>query len=191
MADINTASGIKERAEIDLGLSSDAYTDAQWNSLTERAVTRINRKLNLTDQDGELVLANGTYTRSDAGELSDSVTDIVLLQVECILAKTLRRSAVSKGIRVKDGDSSIDTTAGFDGHAGVVDDICGELNQAIIDYKVQDPDGEAGAAAFGKLVTYDNSEIIIDVDHNGQTSRQRDYRSPFDPTDEGLNNYPG
>lgn len=191
MADINTASGIKERAEIDLGLSSDAYTDAQWNSLTERAVTRINRKLNLSGQDGELVLANGTYTRSDAGELSDSVTDIVLLQVECILAKTLRRSAVSKGIRVKDGDSSIDTTAGFDGHAGVVDDICGELNQAIIDYKVQDPDGEAGAAAFGKLVTYDNSEIIIDVDHNGQTSRQRDYRSPFDPTDEGLNNYPG
>lgn len=191
MADINTASGIKERAEIDLGLSSDAYTDAQWDSLTERAVTRINRKLNLTDQDGELVLASGTYTRSDAGELSDSVTDIVLLQVECILAKTLRRSAVSKGIRVKDGDSSIDTTAGFDGHAGVVDDICGELNQAIIDYKVQDPDGEAGAAAFGKLVTYDNSEIIIDVDHNGQTSRQRDYRSPFDPTDEGLNNYPG
>lgn len=191
MADINTASGIKERAEIDLGLSSDAYTDAQWDSLTERAVTRINRKLNLSGQDGELVLANGTYTRSDAGELSDSVTDIVLLQVECILAKTLRRSAVSKGIRVKDGDSSIDTTAGFDGHAGVVDDICGELNQAIIDYKVQDPDGEAGAAAFGKLVTYDNSEIIIDVDHNGQTSRQRDYRSPFDPTDEGLNNYPG
>jgi hypothetical protein len=191
MADINTASGIKERAEIDLGLSSDAYTDAQWDSLTERAVTRINRKLNLTDQDGELILASGTYTRSDAGELSDSVTDIVLLQVECILAKTLRRSAVSKGIRVKDGDSSIDTTAGFDGHAGVVDDICGELNQAIIDYKVQDPDGEAGAAAFGKLVTYDNSEIIIDVDHNGQTSRQRDYRSPFDPTDEGLNNYPG
>ena len=123
--------------------------------------------------------------------MSDSVTDIVLLQVECILAKTLRRSAVSKGIRVKDGDSSIDTTAGFDGHAGVVDDICGELNQAIIDYKVQDPDGEAGAAAFGKLVTYDNSEIIIDVDHNGQKSRQRDYRSPFDPTDEGLNNYPG
>ena len=191
MADINTASGIKERAEIDLGLSSDAYTDAQWDSLTERAVTRINRKLNLTDQDGELVLASGTYTRSDAGELSDSVTDIVLLQVECILAKTLRRSAVSKGIRVKDGDSSIDTTAGFDGHAGVVDDICGELNQAIIDYKVQDPDGEAGAAAFGKLVTYDNSPIIIDVDHDGQTSTQRDYRSPFDPTDEGLNNYPG
>lgn len=191
MADINTASGIKERAEIDLGLASDAYTDAQWVSLTERAVSRINRKLNLTGQDAELTLSAGTYTRSDSEAVTDSVGDIVLLQVECIVAKTLRRSAVSKGIRVKDGDSSIDTTAGFDGHAGVVEDICGELNQAIIDYKTQDPDGEAGAAAFGKLVTYDNSEIIIDVDHNGQTSRQRDYRSPFDPTDEGLNNYPG
>jgi hypothetical protein len=191
MADINTASGIKERAEVDLGLASDAYTDAQWVSLTERAVSRINRKLNLSGQDSEITLSAGTYTRSDSGAITDSIGDIVLLQVECIVAKTLRRSAVSKGIRVKDGDSSIDTTAGFDGHAGVVDDICGELNQAIIDYKTQDPDGEAGAASFGKLITYDNSEIIIDVDHNGQTSTQRDYRSPFDPNNEGLNNYPG
>lgn len=191
MADINTASGIKERAELDLGLASTAYTDAQWDSLTERAVSRINRKLNLSDQDGELILSTGTYTRSDAEALSESITDIVLLQVECIIAKTLRRSAVSKGIRVKDGDSSIDTTAGFDGHAGVVDDICGELNKALVDYQVQDPDGQAGAASFGGLITYDNSNIIVDADHNGQTARQRDYRSPFDPTDEGLNNYPG
>jgi len=180
MAAINTASGIKERAELDLGLTDTAYTNAQWDSFTERSVSRINRKLNLEDQDGELVYTSGTYVRSDAADVSQSVSDIVLLQAECIIAKGLRRSAVSKGIRVKDGDSSIDTTAGFDGHGGVVEDICGELSQAIIDYKVQDPDSEAGAAAFGELITYDNSNVRTDKSHNGDSAGERDYTSPFD-----------
>ena len=182
MADINTASGVKERSELDLGLESTAYTDAQWISLLDRSVGRINRKLSLTGTDAELTLTSETYARSDAEAVTGSVGDIVLLQVQCLIAKALKRSAVSKGIKVKDGDSEIDTTAGLDGHGSVADDICQELEQAIIDYKVADPDGESGAAAFGDLVTYDNSEIITDVDHNGQTWVQRDSRSPFDPS---------
>lgn len=180
MAAINTASGIKERAELDLGLASDAYTDTQWVSITERSVSRINRKLNLEDQDGELVYTSGTYTRDDAADVSQSVSDIVLLQAECLVSKALRRTAVSKGIRVKDGDSSIDTTSGFSGHGDIVDDFCGELSQAIIDYKVQDPDLEAGAAAFGGLITYDNSNTLTDASHNGDSAGERDYTSPFD-----------
>jgi hypothetical protein len=180
MADVNTVSGIKERSEVDLGLSTTAYNNAEWTSLVDRSVSRINRKLSLEGGDGELTLASGTYTRSDLGNLSDSITDIVLLQTECIVVKSLRRSSISKGIRVKDGDSSIDTTASFGGHDDVVSDICGELDKAILDYQVADPDGEAGAAAFGDLITYDDQEIIVDQDHNGQTGGQRDYRSPFD-----------
>jgi len=180
MAALNTVSGVKERAAVDLGLASDAYTDSEWDSLVDRSVSRINRKLSLSGNDGELTLASGTYTRSDAGAVTDSVGDIVLLQTECVIAKSLRRTAVSKGIRVKDGDSSIDTTASFDGHNNIVEDVCGELNSAIIEYKSSDPDGESGAATYGGLVTYDDQEIIVDQDHNGQTFSSRDYRSPFD-----------
>ena len=180
MSALNTVSGVLERATVDLGLASDAYTNAEWDSLVDRSVSRINRKLNLTSNDGELTLASGTYTRDDAGAVTDSVGDIVLLQTECIIAKSLRRTAVSKGIRVKDGDSSIDTTASFDGHNDIVEDVCGELDKAILDYQVADPDGESGAATFGDLITYDDQEIIVDQDHNGQTFSSRDYKSPFD-----------
>ena len=180
MSEVNTVSGIKERSQVDLGLDDSAYTNAEWDSLVDRSVSRINRKLSLEGRDAELTLASGTYTRSDEGDLSDSITDIVLLQTECIVVKSLRRSSISKGIRVKDGDSSIDTTASFGGHDDVVSDICGELDKAILDYQVSDPDGESGAAAYGDLITYDNQEIIVDQDHNGQTGGQRDYRSPFD-----------
>jgi len=180
MSALSTVSGVKERATVDLGLASDAYTDAEWDSIVDRSVTRTNRKLSLTGNNGELALVSGTYTRSDAGAVTDSVGDIVLLQSECLITKALRRTAVSKGIRVKDGDSSIDTTASFGGHDSIVEDVCGELATAINEYKSSDPDGESGAATYGGLVTYDDQEIIVDQDHNGQTFSSRDYRSPFD-----------
>ena len=186
MSALNTVSGVRERALVDLGLATDAYTDSEWDSLVDRSVTRINRKLSLTGNNGELTLAAGTYTRDDAVAVSDSVGDIILLQTECIVTKALRRAAVSKGIRVKDGDSSIDTTASFDGHDSIVNDVCGELDSAIIEYNSTDPDGEAGAASFGDLITYDNSDITVDQDHNGETFSSRDYRSPFDNSGDAV-----
>ena len=186
MAAINTVSGILERSTIDLGLASDAYTNTEWDSLVSRSVVRINRKLSLTGNDGELTLASGTYTRDDAAAVTDSIGDIVLLQTECIISKSLRRSAVSKGIRVKDGDSSIDTTASFTGHNDIVEDICGELSEALTSYLTVDPDGEAGAATHGGLITYDNSEITTEQNHNGETTHLRDYRSPFDESSDSI-----
>jgi hypothetical protein len=186
MSALNTVSGIKERATVDLDLAAAAYTDSEWDSLLERSVIRINRKLALTGNDGELTLAAGTYTRDDAVAVSDSIGDIVLLQTECIIAKSLRRAAVSKGIRVKDGDSSIDTTASFPGHDNIVTDICQELESAIVGYRASDPDGEAGAGTFGDIITYDNSPIDMAQDHNGQTFGDRDYSSPFDSSGDAV-----
>ncbi len=180
MSAINTVSGVKERAELDLALASGAYTNAQWDSLVERSVSRVNRKLGLDGRDGELTLASGTYTRSDADPVTSAIGDIVLLQTECIIVKSVRRSATGKGIKVKDGDSSIDTTASFGGYDDVVNDICGELDKAIIDYQTTDPDGESGAATHGGLVTYDNSNTDVVQDHNGDGYDRRDYRTPFD-----------
>ena len=180
MSAINTVSGVKERAEIDLVLASGSYTSAEWDSLVERSISRVNRKLGLDGRDGELTLASGTYTRSDAAAVTSAIGDIVLLQTECVIVKSIRRAATGKGIKVKDGDSSIDTTASFGGYDDVVQDICGELDKAIVDYKTTDPDGEAGAATHGGLITYDNSNVEIQQDHNGQGYDIRDYRTPFD-----------
>jgi len=177
---ITSVSGIKERAEIDLGLATTDYTDAQWGSLTERAVTRTNRRLALAGTDVELIYSPSTltYARTDAASVSDSLADIVLMQVECIAIKQLMRTAVNKGIKVKDGDSSIDTTAGFGGHDSLVSNVCSELDQAILDYKINEADGSATKS--GALVTYDDQQLFVDFDHDGDAYGLRDYQSPFD-----------
>ena len=175
-------SGLRQRAITDMALTATSYTDTQWAYLADKSVRRINRKLYLDGTDVELSISgvdsSGVIIRSDAGTITDALADIVLLQVECLVAKNIRRSSVSKGIKVRDGDSEIDTTASFGGHNQVVSDSCDELKDAISMYLVNDP--ESSAATYGALITYDNKNIIIDADHNGDSAGTRDYSSPFD-----------
>lgn len=177
-------SGIRQRAIVDMALSSTSFTDTQWAYLADKSVRRLNRKLRTEGENSQLSISgvdsSGVIVRSDSGSISDSLADIVLLQVECLVAKNIRRSSVGKGIKVRDGDSEIDTTASFGGHNMVVSDACSELDSAIKEFLSNDPESTSDASTYGALITYDNSNIIVDADHNGDSGGTRDYSSPFD-----------
>jgi len=179
-----SVSGLRQRAIIDMALTSSTFTDLEWSYLTDKSVRRVNRKLNIVGEDSQLSVSgvdvSGVIVRSDSGVINDSLADIVLLQVECLVAKNTRRSSVGKGIKVRDGDSEIDTTASFDGHNQVVTDACSELQMAIIQYLQSDPESSSDASKYGSLITYDDKFIITDVDHGGDSAGTRDYSSPFD-----------
>ena len=134
--------------------------------------------MGLTGTDEQLSFNEDTGTIVPTPD--SSIYDLILLQIECLIVKQTRRSAVSKGIRVRDGDSEIDTTAGFGGHDAVVKDICGELDNALKDMDWTDG-GVLDTGTDSMIIWYGNSRIYADMDHDGEGSGEtKDYSSPFD-----------
>lgn len=154
--------------KIDMGLTTE-YTDSQYETLISKALRRLNRKIGTS-----LSISQTTGTIDPSP--TDTILDLIILQTECLIAKNRRGQAVSKGIRVRDGDSSIDTTASFSGHESVVRDYCDELDKAIDDYRAISD----GAATYGDIVWYGNSPVTEELDHDGESYNDRDWTSPFD-----------
>lgn len=176
-------SDITDAVKIDLALSETKYTNAQYEIFLIKSLRRINRRLNFTDTDDELSYDKATNVVSP--KPNSSLYDIIILQMECLVTKSGRSEAVSKGIRVRDGDTEIDTTAGFDGHNDVARDACAELEDAIKEYKWT----MQNAAQDGYDVGYRNTKIIESMDHDGEgTGRSRDWSSPFDTRYGGFYN---
>jgi len=161
--------------KIDMGLADTVFTDDQYELLLSKALNRLNRKLSLTGTTSELSI---NQTDGSIQPTPDaSMQDLIVLQAECLIAKNLRRTAIGKGIKVKDGPSSIDTTASFKGQDDVVQDFCGELDDAV-DQFIRTVDGPE---TYGALITYENSNVYVEMDHNGDGDGSiRDKRSPFD-----------
>lgn len=174
-ASFTNIDNLVDQIEIDLGLESTDFTQTQYETIVLKALNRLNRKLGISGTTSEL-----TIDQTDSSiqpTPSTALHDLILLQADCIIAKNLRRTAIGKGIRVKDGPSEIDTTASFSGQDQMVRDFCDELNTAVAQY-LSDLDG---ADQHGELITYDNTRIFTDSDHDGDgDGRTRDYRSPFD-----------
>ena len=163
-----------EQIKLDLGLTNE-YTQSQYEIFIVKALNRINRKLAYTGTVRELRFDDTTGTIIPTP--NSTMLDIILLQIECLMVKQSRKAAVSKGIRVRDGDSQIDTTAGFGGHDSVVKDICGELDDAIADALW----GDDAVIDSAEIIWYGNSRIYADMDHDGDGSGEtKDYSSPFD-----------
>jgi len=163
---------IIDQISVDLDLG-DTYTDEELAVFIKKALNRLNRKLRFCGTDLEMTFDSMT------GEVTPTpnctILDLILLQVECMILKSSRITAVGKGIRVRDGDSEVDTTAGFSGRNAVVSDACSELTDAIKDFLWQQ------TANDGEIIWYGNSRIIGIMDHNGEgTGAERDFSSPFD-----------
>lgn len=161
-----------DQLKLDLGITTE-YTQAQFETFITKALNRLNRRLQLTDTTAELYFDDTTGTIQPTPNAT--IFDLILMQIECLIVKQARRTAVGKGIRVRDGDSEIDTTAGFGGHKDVVDDFCGELDAAInkLLYFL--------ASTGGDIVNYANSYIFQIMSHQGDGSGEiRDFSSPFD-----------
>jgi hypothetical protein len=159
---------------LDLDITTSDYTDAELQIFIEKALNRLNRKLKFTGTSAELSFSSSTGTITPTP--NSTIFDLIVLQVECIIVKTRRAESVKKGIKVRDGDSSIDTTAGFGGHGDMVRDACQEVDEAIKKYLRDQGD----AAVHGQMMQYGDQEILIDHSHDGQTDFERDFTSPFD-----------
>jgi len=129
---------------IDVG---DSITASGALSYVDKSIRRINRKLNLSGNSAVAINASGVITAPN-----DNVIDILALQIECLIVKTNQANTVSKGIKIKSGDDSVDTTASFGGYKAVVNSVCGELNKAINRYRYNA--SESDLVDSGKVIWY-------------------------------------
>lgn len=160
--------------KVNLGLSNE-ISDASLTKLLKKTIFNINRRLQLTGTNDQLVF--NTSTNNITPSPNDDITVLILLQMEYFSLVEQRRIAVGRGIRIKDGDSEIDTTASFGGHDRVVLDMKKELDDAIINYMVY----KRGPAQHAKDAWYANQRIFAIMSHDGEGSFiQREFTSPFD-----------
>lgn len=177
----NNLQNITDLVKLDLGLSDTDFTDTQFQQFTQKAINRINRRLCLTGTSSELSFDEGTGLITPTPDAT--IFDFLIMQIECFIVRNLRKVAVGKGIRVRDGETEIDTTAGFGGHKDQVTDICGELEQAVEDYKQQaDEDAFSDVVSnYSEVIWYGTARVCEDLDHDGQNSgARRCVISPFE-----------
>ncbi len=168
---------ITGQVKLDLAVADDKFTDNELEIFTEKALNRLNRRLNFTGTVSELSISQTTGAITPAP--NSSIQDLIVLQMECLMAQQRYSDSLGGSIRVKDGDSEIDKTAGLGANKDIVKSICSELDRAIVDYLAND--NTQGAGEHGALITYDNSKVITDSDHSGEgNGNQRDWTSPFD-----------
>lgn len=166
---------ITGQVKLDLAIADSSFTSAQLETFLKKSLNRLNRRLRLTGTSAELSISQTTGAVTPVPNAS--LHDLIVLQMECLMAQQRYSDSLGGSIRVKDGDSEIDKTAGLSANQQIVRNICAELDQAILDYIAS----TAGAAEYGALVTYDNSKILTESDHQGEgTGRLRDHSSPFD-----------
>lgn len=177
----NNSSDITDLVKLDLGLT-DEFTDAEYNDFVNKAVKRVNRKLCLTSTSDQMVFDTGTGIITPTP--NDTLLDIIVLQIECFVVTRDRKTAVGKGIRVKDGETEIDTTASFGGFDAQVKAICQELKDAVSDY-LNKQDKEAFSDVVSEnaeVIWYGNTRICEDLLHSGQGSNTRCNTSPYECT---------
>jgi len=177
----NNLQNITDLVKLDLGLSDTDFTDVQFQQFTQKAVNRINRRLCLTGTSKQLSFDEGTGTITPTPNAT--IFDFLIMQIECFIVRNLRKVAVGKGIRVRDGETEIDTTAGFGGFKDQVTDICGELEMAVTDHLKREDQAEFSSVTskYADVIWYGSSRVCEDLDHDGQNSgHRRCIISPFE-----------
>jgi len=165
--------------KIDLGLKDSDFTDEQFAIFIIKALNKINLRLCLSGSETLKLNEFGNIVP----KINEGGQELILLAIECLIQQRKRIISVGKGIRVRDGDSEIDTTAGFAGQKDLVTNICGDFDKAIVHILYTGCsiiDGKASNVA-GDMVWYGNSRIFANMDHDGDGNGEtRDFSSPFD-----------
>ena len=154
--------------KVDFGDPTD-ITDAKLRDLLVKSIRRINIKIGTSFE----------YFAASSGIVptpTEVEAELILLQAECLYAKRRYATAVSKGIKIKDGDTSIDTTGSFGGQSEVKNDVCKELDDLIMRYRMD----SAGASTNGECIWHGNTYSEYDHDHGGYDYHTRTYKSPTD-----------
>jgi len=152
-------------------VGSYTYTDIQIIEIFKKSMLELNLLIGSTFE----------YHPSNSGISPTPTSDqsaLLVALVECKINKRARSSAVSKGIKVKSGEESIDTTAAFAGYKELINESCGYFKDLLREYLSK----AGGAATYGKLIWHGEQRLYEDERHDGQGSHIRYYDSPFDPS---------
>jgi len=112
--------------------STQTYTDAQFMTMVQKSTFRVDADLAFglsVPQSGGFIefeqavsgstfLASGVFIKPTGAATSGvpaPLFNLILLKTECLLAKRSQFDAAGKAIRVRDGDTEIDTSVGFGG----------------------------------------------------------------------------
>jgi len=165
---------ITNQIKTDIAATATELSDEAIQIFIVKSLDRLNMKLMLEGTSAELSFddSKGVVVPTP----SSSMRALIVMQAECLIVKKRQADAVRKGIRVRDGESEIDTTAGFRGHGDVVSGVCKELEDAIAAFLR----GQGGAEQHGDLIWHGNQRLFEEANHDGQAFKIKDMRSPFD-----------
>lgn len=120
------------------------YTDTQLANFVAKAARRVNRTLSLLNTDAISVDSSGNITQPESP--TDEITDILLLQTECLIYSREVSSATTQngaGALVRDGEQLVDTR----GQANLITSLkdadsnpCEQLQRAITQYLLEESD---------------------------------------------------
>jgi hypothetical protein len=122
---------------------------------------------------GRFLLPSGSFD----GNLPDPLFNLIMLKTECLLAKRAHFDAAGKAIRVRDGDTEIDTSVSFAGLSSLVNDPtgpCAEFDKSLegyCDYLHRTTEGDV--TKYASLIWVGNTRSVERHSETGPDGRTR------------------
>jgi hypothetical protein len=162
-----TAQQIREEIRVAIGdddHANETYTDQQLNIFIRAALRRLANRVGMT-----ITITLGAFSTAP----SDQQADLISLQSQCLFAQRQFREAVDKGVRVRQDENEIDTSAGLGGYKESVSgkySACAMLEEDISDYIENNPDLEIESVTskYAADIWAGTQNLYDDVDFNGQ-----------------------
>jgi len=167
---------IAEDVILDMGQTDD-IDDEMVKKFIQKAIRRINRTFKLAGIDAGITQADEYCDIEFADEYMQIIPDLITLQAECLISKRRYYDAVSKGIKIKSGSDSVDTTSSFGGHEVLSSSFCDELKDALKSF-LDEVGTDALINGGGDVIWYgEQREFWKNEDYNND---RKNFKSPFD-----------
>lgn len=155
------------RSDIGDDGATQTFTDDQYKIFIGKSASYLNMRLYNNPASGTSPIYNwssGVGTFSDT--FSDTMFSLLVMKMECLIQKRRYITSISKGIKVQDGDTLIDTSVSFGGYNNLlgnpkfgicmqVEKLIDELNRNI-----------GGPENYGEIIWVGNRKNIQIHDHS-------------------------
>lgn len=176
---------IVSQIKVDIAFEAGEMTDDELDILIQKSIDRLNLKLKLQGTNREMSYSSSTGAITPTP--TSSLTALIVMQGECLIAKRRQASGAKSGLRMQQDSDFVDTTRGLTSQKDLSQTICDELRGCIADYLR----GVDGAAEYGDLVWQGNSRAFEDAEFDGDGFVEKDFRSPFDAKNDNSSRFPG
>lgn len=151
--------------------TTQSFTDDQYKIFIGKASSYLNMRLYNVDGSGVSIpvynWSSGTATFGNV--FSDTMFSLLLMSVECMIQKRRYITSISKGIKVQDGDTSIDTSVSFGGHNQLLGHpkfgVCTQVEKLIDELNRS----TGGPENYGNMIWKGNMRNYQEHDHSDGT----------------------